>query len=102
MKQKFKIEKFGGKLKKARETIGISQKELAARIKVTPTTISAYEKRKKFPTLENAAAIANELNVSIDELCGGTTPDCKTYSDVIQCLILAADSPIRNFFVEII
>jgi len=86
------IEKFGINMKRTREALKMSQKELAEKVNVTPTTISSYEKQTKFPTLENAVAIANTLNTSIDTLCGGTTLKCKTYNDVIQYLLIVIDT----------
>jgi len=66
---------FAKNLKAARERAGMKQNELADKIDVTPQTISAYEKAEvgskgKNPTLENALAIAEALQVSLDELCG--------------------------------
>lgn len=66
---------FAQRMKQAREKKGLKQNELAKAVGVTPTTISAYEKSDtegngKKPTLENAQAIAEKLNVSLDWLCG--------------------------------
>lgn len=66
---------FAKRLKEARERRNIKQNALALKIGVTAQTISAYEKAEangkgKNPTLENAVAIANELEVSLDWLCG--------------------------------
>lgn len=66
---------FAQRMKQAREEKGLKQNELAKAVGVTPTTISAYEKSDtdgngKKPTLENAQAIAEKLDVSLDWLCG--------------------------------
>lgn len=66
---------FAERMKQTREKMGLKQKELAQKIYVTPTTISAYEKSDtegngKKPTLENAVSIAKALNVSLDWLAG--------------------------------
>lgn len=66
---------FAQRMKQAREKKGLKQNELAKAVGVTPTTISAYEKSDtdgngKKPTLENAQAIAEVLDVSLDWLCG--------------------------------
>lgn len=66
---------FAQRMKQAREKKGLKQNELAKAVGVTPTTISAYEKSDtegngKKPTLENAQAIAENLGVSLDWLCG--------------------------------
>ncbi len=66
---------FAQRMKQAREENKILQKNLAALVGVTPTTISSYEKADteghgKNPTLENAHAIAEALGLSLDWLCG--------------------------------
>lgn len=66
---------FAQRMKQSRELKGMKQNELAKAVKVTPTTISSYEKADtegngKKPTLENAQAIAETLGVSLDWLCG--------------------------------
>lgn len=88
---------FATRLKKAREKCGLKQNTLATKIGVTAQTISAYEKAEnngkgKNPTLENAVAIANELGVSLDWLCGrdGYTEKYsskKTLGDVARDLV---------------
>ncbi|MBS1405023.1 MAG: helix-turn-helix transcriptional regulator [Oscillospiraceae bacterium] len=66
---------FAQRMKQARESKKMKQNELAKAIGVTPTTISSYEKSDdegngKKPTLENAKAIAEKLEVSLDWLSG--------------------------------
>ncbi len=66
---------FAQRLKQIREKNGIKQNELAKAVGVTSNTISSYEKSDiegngKKPTLENAQAIAEYFNVSLDWLCG--------------------------------
>ena len=77
---------FAQRMKQAREEKGFKQKELAKAVGVTPTTISAYEKSDdegngKKPTLENAQAIAQVLNVSLDWMCGISDNDPTSYTD---------------------
>lgn len=62
-----KLEAFARNLRELREQAGMSQKSLAEKVGVTPTTISAYEKNIKNPSLENALAIADALNVFLGE-----------------------------------
>ena len=66
---------FAERLKEARIQRDMKQNELAKAIGVSAQTISMYEKSEKDgkgknPTLENALAIAEKLNVSLDWLCG--------------------------------
>ena len=64
---------FGKRLKEARTDNKMSQKELSALAGVSTVMISSYERSDEKggnPSLANAAAIANALNVSLDWLCG--------------------------------
>lgn len=64
---------FSSRLRAEREKSQLTQAQLAQRIGVSTQTISAYEKggeKGKLPTLDNAAAIAHELGVSLDYLSG--------------------------------
>ena len=84
---------FAKNLKRIREERGLKQTNLATKIKVTPQTISAYEKgsdeKGKNPTLEKAIDIADALGVSLDELCGRerkVETSVKTLGDVARLL----------------
>lgn len=92
---------FAKRLKEAREKCNIRQNALASEVGVTAQTISAYEKAEtdgkgKNPTLENAVAIANELGVSLDWLCGRDIPEedefKKTLGDIARSLVFLEKS----------
>ena len=87
------IECFSENMKKTREAMKMTQKELAEKVGLTSTTISAYEKKIKYPSLDNAVLIANSLGVSLDSLCGAEPKSSKpkTYGDIIQAIITVAD-----------
>lgn len=77
---------FAQRMKQARESKKMKQNELAKAIGVTPTTISSYEKSDdegngKKPTLENAKAIAEKLEVSLDWLCGMADNSTGSYAN---------------------
>lgn len=65
---------FAKRLKEERVKQGITQRQLAESAEITAATLSSYEatdeKKRKSPSLEKAAAIANRLGVSLDFLCG--------------------------------
>ena len=48
----------------------LSQRELAAKIHVSPSTIGMYESGQRFPTQEVEEALADYFNVSLDVLRG--------------------------------
>lgn len=61
---------FAQNLKDLREKMEISQREVARRLQMQPTAISAYERGEKLPTVENLVKIADFFDVSTDELLG--------------------------------
>lgn len=82
------VKNFAASMKKCREQLGLTQKELSQLTSLSPSTISSYENGTKFPTLENAISIANVLNVSLDEMCGGKRQEFFTYQDVFLSMLL--------------
>jgi transcriptional regulator with XRE-family HTH domain len=92
----FDKNEFAKRLKTARENKGLKQKELAKELNIVAQTLSAYETGLKLPTLENAVALAEKLNVSLDWLlnvdCNSQTAELKTLGDIVRTasLIFAA------------
>jgi transcriptional regulator with XRE-family HTH domain len=63
------IEKrFGERVRKLRQTKGMSQEELAFRAKIHRTYLGGIERGERNPALKNIAAIAKALDVSLSEL----------------------------------
>ena len=88
---------FAQRMKQAREKKNLKQNELAKAVGVTPTTISSYEKSDdegngKKPTLENAQAIAEKLEVSLDWLCGMSDNSTVTYASFSAILMSWSDA----------
>lgn len=61
---------FGQRLKKLRQDLGLSQRDFAARIGVTASALSSYEKGTMNPSLAVAVNTASEFGESLDWLCG--------------------------------
>lgn len=61
---------FGKRLKERREQAGLSQKQLAIRIRTKKATLAMYEKTGRYPRLLTLIRMAAELHVSTDELLG--------------------------------
>ena len=59
---------LGERLREARRTTGISLRELARRIDVSPSLISQIETGKIHPSVSTLYAIASELDASLDQL----------------------------------
>ncbi len=58
------------KLRKIREDLGLSQKELSLKLNVSPTNIYNYEIGRTEPSIDVLIKLADILNVSIDYLVG--------------------------------
>lgn len=79
------MEVFPRRLEEARRNKELTQKKLAEAVKVSPQTISAYEKsgeKGKTPSLEIAIDIAKELGVSLDWLFGLDVPQQTTKNKI--------------------
>lgn len=61
---------FGRKLKELRIQAGLSQKQLAERVKVTKSVISYYELQERYPSPEILIKLANIFHVLTDFLLG--------------------------------
>lgn len=56
------------RLREAFKTSPLSQKEIAERLHVNPSTISRYMRDGKFPSIDTFANICEILEVSSDEI----------------------------------
>ena len=57
-------------LKRRREEYQLTQEDLAKRVGVDRVSISRFESGYKIPSLNTTVAIADALNLSVDELIG--------------------------------
>ena len=65
-----KIEDIQKRLREAIEYGTISQKELAEKLGIIPSTVSKYMRQNKYPALDTFANICDILDVSADEILG--------------------------------
>ena len=79
---------FGERLKELREYYECTQTEMGEAMGVVYTTIIAYEKNQKNPSIDVAVKAAEFFNVSLDWLCGFTDTMTRivpmTYSDILR------------------
>ena len=76
---------FATNVKNLRREIGFTQTELAEKIFVNKSMISAYEKGKRMPSLDVLIQLSSIFNVSIDYLLGiqrENTDDKETAIDI--------------------
>ncbi len=62
---------IGTRIRARRESLGFTQKELAARIDVTEQLISLWELDRRSPSAEKLAELSNMLGVTTDYLIKG-------------------------------
>lgn len=77
---------FGRRLRTIREERGLSQRDLADRLRTRPPQVSRYENGSQLPNLETLAALAEILHVGMDELAlgrkAGAVDDALSIKDV--------------------
>lgn len=86
---------FSTRIKKLRNSLNITQAELATELNTTQAALSAYERGERTPSLEILMTISKKYSVSIDWLCGLTekTGSCiETYSDLYNTLFMIEKS----------
>ena len=64
------IQEIQKRLREAVEYSGLSQKEIAEKIGVNPSTVSKYMRLDKYPSLDTFANLCLILDVSADEILG--------------------------------
>ena len=79
---------FGVRLRRLRESRGLSQKQLADLVGADVVQISRYERGQVLPALETAAALALTLKASADELWLGIDASRPREEPVIEDLRL--------------
>jgi transcriptional regulator with XRE-family HTH domain len=72
-----KRDRFAVNLRRARETAGISQEELADRCEVHRTEISLLERGGREPRLGTMVKLATALGTTPEALCSGINWDTK-------------------------
>ena len=61
---------FGDRLKELRDHMGISQRELAKLIQLSPSTVAMYELDQRSPDKDTIITLANLFNCTTDYLLG--------------------------------
>ena len=65
-----RIDEIQKRLREAIAQSGISQKDLADKLGINPSTVSKYMRLDKYPSLDTFANICEVLDVSADEFLG--------------------------------
>lgn len=78
----------GNQIKKYRQSINLTQEELAEKIYVTRQTVSNWENGKNYPDLNSLIMLCDLLNISLDILVKG---------DVIEMKKQVVQDDVRKF-----
>ena len=86
------IDRIGDRLRAERIKAGISQRELARRLQLSPSLISQLERGQSKPSVGTLYAIVTELNLSLDHVIRGDgypapaapSPESTTASPVVR------------------
>ena len=65
------VNMLGARIGELRRRAGMSQSELAKRLKVSPSAVGMYEQGRREPSADMLLAIARTLNVTVDYLLSG-------------------------------
>ena len=65
-----RIEDIQKRLREAITYGNVTQKELAKKLKINPSTVSKYMRQDKYPSLDTFANICEILDVSADDILG--------------------------------
>ena len=88
---------FGNKLKQLRTSKNLSQEQLAKKLMVTKSMISAYENSIRLPSYDVLTKIALFFNVSIDYLFGFSNRQFLDTTDLSERQITALSLLIDEF-----
>ena len=84
---------LGERIASIRRARGLSQAELARRLKISASAMGMYEQGRREPSAQTLIALSRELQVSTDFLLTGKTPDPQEdpLPQLLQLCVDAAD-----------
>lgn len=85
--------KVGNNIKTYREQIGLTQKQLAERLYVSPQAISRYEKDEVEPNLDMLEKMAEVFNCQLDDLIYGQKKEVKVEKEVHDDTNIVINAP---------
>ena len=84
------------RLKELRQSLNLTQREMAKDLNITAAALSKYESQIANPSINVLISIAKKYNVSVDWLLGlsdnYSTNKLKTYADILQNIFQLATS----------
>ncbi len=95
------IPQIGGIVRSARESIGLSQLELATKSNISQHTLSVVENNKRFPTYEVFYSIVHSMGISSDTFIYPNRVSCAPELQQFISKFLASDIQVQEFVVEV-
>ena len=77
------LDEFGMKVRKEREARGLTQKQLAAKLRMSHRTVMQAEICRSNPKFETVVLLAQELNISLDALL---FPETTSPNELPKCV----------------
>jgi transcriptional regulator with XRE-family HTH domain len=77
---------IGNRLRDLRKDLGLTQKELASKVNVSPQVVSNWEREYSFPDYDDVVALSKVYNVSTDYLLGRTNDPSVSVDNVLTKL----------------
>lgn len=87
---------FGDKLKKLRETHGLSQQQLAEKLGMSPSGIGMWEQNRRQPDNETLKKIAQLFDVSTDYLLGNDVKPNDKNKELLDTISTDLSDPINR------
>lgn len=96
----YSTDNIGDKIKKLRQSLKLTGKELADKIGVSKVAISQYENNKTKPTIENLKKIADVGNVDLDYFLGTPKKVLSTEEEIMEFLDQESLKVMRSTFMR--
>ena len=82
---------LGSRIAALRRGAGMSQADLAQKLKISPSTVGMYEQNRREPSVEILAQLSQVFGVSIDFLVTGKTASQQEQEAITQLLLQRVD-----------
>lgn len=90
---------LGARIAALRKASGMNQRQLAERLKISPSAVGMYEQGRREPSVETLAAMAALFGVSIDFMVTGKTAqdaEEQAIRDLLQERVELADARLEG------
>lgn len=87
---------LGARIAALRRQAGLSQTQLAERLKISPSAVGMYEQGRREPSIETVIALAEIFGVSTDYLLTGRIRDEARLYRLLEDRIAAADQRLQH------